>query len=443
VPTVKIKKSPAGDTPPADSIPKELERIGTFESGVSLRGLKYYHQNPRRGNVEKVAESLKFNGQFKPIVVNRGTHTGRKNEILAGNHTTKAARSLGWPRLDVMWVDVDEDRARAIVLADNGSTDDATYDVQILSGLLEQQKNSLDGLIGTTYNDDTLRKLTVEINLDPMANIDSLDEVPDDLPGVDDLSKFVFFDSDKDFDIPELKLEMIPAKFPEKLDIWAGHEIDSDRAADEDQWWLSQWHTGNRGIPFERSILSLYTEDFHFEGLFYDPAMNTKKILNTGITTCIMPNYSVNQDWPIATWIWAAYRSAYVARYWQETGLYVIPDIQYGGSDEALDLCIQCIPDGAPVVAAQLQTLRGDTQRIRTAARLLKKAEDQIGFQQILLYGHTDADTVMKYAKFDAEVIRVENRTTRRRQILNDGTTVKGKQVRSRRKGAFDNGPER
>lgn len=427
---VKLKKKVV----PEDEVPQQnLERIGEFESGVPLRGLKYYHKNPRRGNVEKVAESIAKNGQFKPIVVNRGTHTGRPNEILAGNHTAKALRSLGRTRVDLMWVDVDEEHARRIVLADNGSTDDATYDARILSELLDMQKSDIGHLIGTTYNDEVLSKLLVEIDTDPMANIDRIEDIPDDLPGVEDLSKYVFFDSDADYDIPQLKLKMIPPKLPEKLDIWAGHEVDGDRADDESQWWLSQWHTGNRGIPWERSILSLYTEDFHFEGLFYDPATNTKKILNSGITACIMPNFSVNQDWPIYTWIWAAARSAYVARYWQEAGLFVIPDIQYGGSDEALDLCIQCIPEGAPVVAAQVQTIRGNSDRIRTSARLLKKAEDIIGFQQILLYGHTDADKVAEYAGFDCEVVRVENRTARRRTVLDGGTTMKG-QVRSKKR---------
>lgn len=435
---MKVKRKVMA-SPEQESVQEVLERIGEYEADVPLRGLKYYHKNPRRGNVEKVAESLRANGQFKPIVVNRGTKTGRPNEILAGNHTTKAARSLSWHRINVMWVDVDEEHARRIVLADNGSTDDATYDVQILSELLEAQKSELGNLVGTTYNDDVLGKLLVEIDTDPMANIDRIEDIPDDLPGVEDLSKYVFFDSDRDYDIPELRLDMIPPRLPEKLDIWAGHEVDGDRAADEEQFWLAQWHTGNRGIPWARSILSLYTEDFHFEGLFYDPSTNTKKILNSGITTCIMPNFSVNQDWPIYTWIWAAARSAYVGRYWQEAGLYVIPDIQYGGSDEALDLCLQCIPEGTPVVATQVQTIRGNQDRIRTTARLLKKAEDQIGFQQILVYGHTDADRVVQYAGLECEVMRVENRTARRRTILDEGTTVKGKQVRSKkRKGIFE-----
>lgn len=416
-----------------------IERIGDFEADVPLRKLKYYHQNPRRGNVEKVAESLKANGQFKPIVVNRGTLTGRPNEILAGNHTTKAARSLSWTKLNVVWVDVDEDHAARIVLADNGSTDDATYDLQILAELLEAQKERAGHLVGTTYADEVLEKLRVEINLDPTANIDSIEDAPAGQDGVNAYNKYVFFQSDRDFDIPEMLLEMIPKKFPKKLDIWAGIEVDGDRAADEDQWWLAQWHTGNRGIPFERSILSLYTEDFHFSGLFDDPAMNTEKIQNCGITTCIMPNFSVNQDWPIYTWIWAAARSAYVARYWQEAGLQVIPDIQYGGSDDALDLCLQCIPEGAPIVATQVQTIRGDLDRIRTTARLLKKAEDRIGFSQILVYGHTDADKVVQYAGLEAEVIRVENRTARRRELLDSGASVNSKQVRSKkRRKTFD-----
>src|SRR5262249_39257908 len=159
----------------------------------------------------------------------------------------KAARSLGWRALNVMWVDVDEDHARRIVLADNGATDDATYDVQLLSQLLEDQKTSAGHLVGTTYNDDVLNKLLVEVNTDPLAMVDKIEDAPGDLDGVQDLNKYVFFQSDKDFDIPELRLDMIPERFPDKLDIWAGIEIDGDRALEEDQWWLSQWHTGNRG----------------------------------------------------------------------------------------------------------------------------------------------------------------------------------------------------
>ncbi|MDX3097732.1 hypothetical protein PV417_24845 [Streptomyces sp. ME19-03-3] len=42
------------------------------------------HPNPRTGDVDAIAESLRVNGRYKAIVVNRGTHTGRPNEVLAG-----------------------------------------------------------------------------------------------------------------------------------------------------------------------------------------------------------------------------------------------------------------------------------------------------------------------------------------------------------------------
>ena len=42
--------------------------------------------NPRRGDIDVIAESLERNGQFRPIVVNKAT-----GEILAGNHTYAAA----------------------------------------------------------------------------------------------------------------------------------------------------------------------------------------------------------------------------------------------------------------------------------------------------------------------------------------------------------------
>lgn len=54
--------------------------------------LNLYHKNPRMGDVDAIAGSLQAHGQFRPIVVNEGTHTGRPMETLAGNHTLKAIR---------------------------------------------------------------------------------------------------------------------------------------------------------------------------------------------------------------------------------------------------------------------------------------------------------------------------------------------------------------
>lgn len=117
--------------------------------------LHTYHKNPRKGALKEIKESLTVNGQYKPIVVNRGSHTGRADEVLAGNHTLRAARDLGWPAIVCVHVDVDEDQAARIVLADNRVGDLGEYDNDLLADILD----SLPDLGGTGYTDEDLMKL--------------------------------------------------------------------------------------------------------------------------------------------------------------------------------------------------------------------------------------------------------------------------------------------
>lgn len=126
-----------------------------FDAEFPLKDLRLFHRNARKGDVEAIKKSLQIHGQYRTVVVNRGTHTGRPMEILAGNHTVKAARDLGWKTVAVNFVDYDEDQAARVVLVDNKLGDDATYDVAILTSVLQD----LDDLEGTGYSDEDLDKL--------------------------------------------------------------------------------------------------------------------------------------------------------------------------------------------------------------------------------------------------------------------------------------------
>ena len=125
--------------------------------------LNLYHKNPRMGDVDAIAGSLQAHGQFRPIVVNEGTHTGRPMETLAGNHTLKAIRQLAeqnptdprWAQVEAYVIDVDEDRAARIVLADNRTSDLGTYDTELLTNLLD----GMEELAGTGYTDTDLHDL--------------------------------------------------------------------------------------------------------------------------------------------------------------------------------------------------------------------------------------------------------------------------------------------
>ncbi len=121
---------------------------------VPIDRLRPYPGNPRRGDLEAIRESLRENGQYRPIVVNRST-----SEVLVGNHTLKAARQLGWKEIAVTYVDADEARARRIVLADNRTSDLAGYDSAALADLLQE----LPELSGTGYDEDDLDALLSEL----------------------------------------------------------------------------------------------------------------------------------------------------------------------------------------------------------------------------------------------------------------------------------------
>jgi len=146
------------------AIPESLEALR-----VPVDNLNHYGKNPRSGDVSAIAESLKVNGQYRPVVVN-----SRTNEVLAGNHTLKAARMLGWSEIAATFVDADEDQAARIVLVDNRSNDLATYDDRALADLLE----SLDGdLSGTGFSNGDLAEMLAGLTDDP-AELTGRDEAP-------------------------------------------------------------------------------------------------------------------------------------------------------------------------------------------------------------------------------------------------------------------------
>jgi hypothetical protein len=134
---------------------------------VALGDLTTYPGNPRKGNIEAIADSLTRYGQYKPLTVNR-----RGNTILAGNHTFMAAQALRWPHISVVFVDVDDDTAAKIVAFDNRIADLGSYDDTALADLLA----GLADLDGTGYSDDDIDDLIAGIQeaTVPQINIDTV-----------------------------------------------------------------------------------------------------------------------------------------------------------------------------------------------------------------------------------------------------------------------------
>ncbi len=119
---------------------------------VDINSIEAHPKNVRQGDIGAISESLKTHGQYRPIVVDK-----RTNRILAGNHTWKAAKALGWQQINAGFIETkDDDEALRILLADNRSTDLSSYNNDGLENLLKELASTDIGLVGSLFDGDDL-----------------------------------------------------------------------------------------------------------------------------------------------------------------------------------------------------------------------------------------------------------------------------------------------
>lgn len=155
---------------------------------VSIDLIEPHPENPRIGDIEAIKKSLTANKQFQPILVQEST-----GFIVAGNHTYKAAVDLGWTEVDVAYIDVDDAKAKAIMLAANKTADLGSYDERLLAQLISDITFEEEALLeGTGYSseeiDDLLAASMVDIPLDePGEGVESAAAILDRImPGSDE-----------------------------------------------------------------------------------------------------------------------------------------------------------------------------------------------------------------------------------------------------------------
>lgn len=152
---------------------------------VSVADLITHPSNPRRGDLAAVKASIEVNGFYGTIVAQRSTRY-----VLAGNHRLMAARELNMGEVPVVWVDCDDTRARAILAADNRTSELGGFDSEALATLLEGLRIE-DALVGTGYDQDDISALLAELEppIEPMAQ----DQPQDDADGDELVSKWGVF----------------------------------------------------------------------------------------------------------------------------------------------------------------------------------------------------------------------------------------------------------
>jgi len=123
------------------------------EFAIDIHTVSAHPRNVRQGDIGAISTSLGAHGQYKPILAQLST-----KYIIAGNHTWKAAIHLGWDKIAVQFLDIDDDKALRILLADNRATDLASYDEHALAQILSEYARSYD-MTGLLWDQDDLDEL--------------------------------------------------------------------------------------------------------------------------------------------------------------------------------------------------------------------------------------------------------------------------------------------
>lgn len=163
--TAHIEEKSPFDLPVINDIVSQVYEIVPIDAVVT------WENSPNRGNVDAIEESIDANGFFGACYVQRSS--GR---IVAGNHRHQAAMARGMETIPVIWLDIDDDRAFRIFLADNKTRDNAAYDNKVLAEMLGALKAKKDGLKGTGFDETELAILVSDLqpkfapNLNPTAS---------------------------------------------------------------------------------------------------------------------------------------------------------------------------------------------------------------------------------------------------------------------------------
>ena len=125
---------------------------------VDLSLVQRHPMNPREGDIGAIGESMKHNGVWGGLVVQRST-----GYIIAGNHRFEAAKQRGMTEMRVEYADVTDDEALAIMMADNRAPDLSSYNEAERLDILKRLQ-AADMLPQSLYNESDINDITALVS---------------------------------------------------------------------------------------------------------------------------------------------------------------------------------------------------------------------------------------------------------------------------------------
>lgn len=147
---------------------------------VSVAELKPWANNPRKNDkaVDRVADSIRKFGFGAPVIARLETR-----EVIAGHTRLKAAAKLGIDRVPVRYLDLSMEDAHLLALADNKLNELASWDDELLAGVLQDMNAKGVDLSDSGFAEDELAKLLADHSAADSGDDSGVDadEVPENV----------------------------------------------------------------------------------------------------------------------------------------------------------------------------------------------------------------------------------------------------------------------
>lgn len=138
---------------------------------VSIQAISRHPENARRGDTKRIEASLRNFGQYAAVIVHE-----QSGYIVKGNNTHRVmADVLGRTEILATFISCTENQARAILAADNRTTDNASYDDLALLALLETLSAAGD-LPVTGFSNNDMDELAALLEPEPDPELLTIDE---------------------------------------------------------------------------------------------------------------------------------------------------------------------------------------------------------------------------------------------------------------------------
>ena len=319
---------------------------------IKISDLKPYKLNAKehpQSQIDKIKKSIKDFGFNDPIAIDES------GGVIEGHGRLQAMKELGAEYIDAIRLShLTEEQKKAYILVHNKLTLETGFDPE----LLKMELNDIAGINMADFG------FEMPDDLEPPVSPDYKSATQEMKENILNLAVAQFAGVGK-YDTPQI----LPTYNMPEVKEWIGFN-----------YVLSDKNPEGKGVHF-------FIDDYQFERVWNNPQAYIEKLQK--YAAVMAPDFSPYGDMPLATQIFNHYRKHWVARFWQDNGITVIPTIRSSTDPRSLEFYLDGEPIGGVVAISSMWVKEKDEEIYNAAKAEWDGMIKALNPSKILVYGKT------------------------------------------------------